>query len=572
MSNINAKFLLRIDTYENWTKAPGMNKVLDPGEIGLCEILAGSNEATTAPTVLFKVGDGTHKFHELNWASALAADVHAWAKESALFVAEDTENAEGANVISEIVWDETLNGGKGGLLIKKVSVATSEGFGTLSTTVEAIQKDIADNRDAWAKDDNTQYTFAQSEDGKTVTITTNDGNTGATLTFAYLTDAEVGAKITTALANYYTKTETDAEVKKATDAAAAAQKTADDYIHDHAADYDNNTIDTKVQGALDKAGNVQIALNEYKTEVGNTYETKEDATAKLGEAKTYAEGQAGAVENKLNTYKEEVAGTVATLETKEDAAAKLAEAKKYADDKIDAIPEVVHPEYTIVKDENAGDYAAVYHLTKDGENVGAAINIPKDMVVKSGSVVNDEIILVLNDEAQTEIKIPVGGLIEYVTSGSQTGDMVFVTVDETTHKVTATITDGTITKAKLAADVQASLGKADTALQEHQSIAHLATKEELNGLKNTEVKANTDAIAKLNGGVDEEGSVAKTAKDAADKAITDANLGQYAKDADIKTIAKTGSIYDANEASAITIDDKTVKYFVFNGGSATSEW
>ena len=150
--------------------------------------------------------------------------------------------------------------------------------------------------------------------------------------------------------------------------------------------------------------------------------------------------------------------------------------------------------------------------------------------------------------------------------------MVFITVDATTHKVTATITDGTITKAKLAADVQTSLGKADTALQEHQSIAHLATKDELNGLKNTEVKANADAIAKLNGGVDEDGSVAKIAKDAADKAITDANLGQYAKDADIKTIAKTGSIYDVNEASAVTIDDNTVKYFVFNGGSATSEW
>ena len=34
------------------------------------------------------------------------------------------------------------------------------------------------------------------------------------------------------------------------------------------------------------------------------------------------------------------------------------------------------------------------------------------------------------------------------------------------HKVTATITDGTITKAKLASAVQTSLGKADTAIQQ----------------------------------------------------------------------------------------------------------
>ena len=58
------------------------------------------------------------------------------------------------------------------------------------------------------------------------------------------------------------------------------------------------------------------------------------------------------------------------------------------------------------------------------------------------------------------------GLIEYVTSGSQSGDMIFVTVDPQTHKVTATITDGTVTKPKLHADVQTSLGKADTALQD----------------------------------------------------------------------------------------------------------
>lgn len=127
------------------------------------------------------------------------------------------------------------------------------------------------------------------------------------------------------------------------------------------------------------------------------------------------------------------------------------------------------PEYTVVKDDNAGEYAAVYHLTKDGVNVGAAINIPKDMVVKSGSVVGDEIVLVLNDDNATEIKIPVGSLIEYVTSGSAAGDMVFITVDETTHKVTATITDGTIGAAKLTTEVQTALGKA----HEHANKAEL---------------------------------------------------------------------------------------------------
>lgn len=131
-------------------------------------------------------------------------------------------------------------------------------------------------------------------------------------------------------------------------------------------------------------------------------------------------------------------------------------------------------EYSIVKDANAVDgYAATYRLTKGGENVGAAINIPKDMVVKTGSVeINPEgkatgtyLVLVLANATEDKIYIPVDSLIEYVTSGSSAEDMVVVAVDGITHKVTATITNGTITKEKLHADVQTALNKANSAIQ-----------------------------------------------------------------------------------------------------------
>lgn len=55
----------------------------------------------------------------------------------------------------------------------------------------------------------------------------------------------------------------------------------------------------------------------------------------------------------------------------------------YVDTKVGA---VTVPAYTLTKSTSA-DYAAVYHLQKDGANVGEAINIPKDMVVESGKVV-----------------------------------------------------------------------------------------------------------------------------------------------------------------------------------------
>ena len=148
------------------------------------------------------------------------------------------------------------------------------------------------------------------------------------------------------------------------------------------------------------------------------------------------------------------------------------------------IPEVTIPEYSLKKlDAATAGMSASYQLTKDGTGIGAVIDIPKDMMVKSGSVQTYEagslpagvteagtyIVLVLNDTAETKLYINVGNLIEYVTSGSAEGDMVFINIDPQTHKVTATITDGTVTEAKLHADVKAKLAKAVSAVQEIKS-------------------------------------------------------------------------------------------------------
>lgn len=123
-------------------------------------------------------------------------------------------------------------------------------------------------------------------------------------------------------------------------------------------------------------------------------------------------------------------------------------------------------EYTIEKAAESGDYAAVYALKKDGVQVGASINIPKDMVVEAGAVVENPegqpegtyIKLILQNVAEP-LYINVGSLIEYVTSGSVAGDMVVINVSDD-HKVTATITDGSITLAKLSTDIQTAIGKA----------------------------------------------------------------------------------------------------------------
>ena len=183
-------------------------------------------------------------------------------------------------------------------------------------------------------------------------------------------------------------------------------------------------------------------------------------------------------------------------------------------------------EYTVVKDETAAEgYSATYHLTKDGVNVGAAINIPKDMVVQSGSVVVDPdgqaagtyLKLVLANAENSEIFIPVGSLIEYVTSGSHTGDTIVIAIDED-HKVTATITDGTITAAKLTTEVQTALNKAHT----HENANVLA------GI-------GADDITNWNG--------AQAAAEATAKGYTDTEIG------------KLSTVYDAKGAAAQALTD-----------------
>lgn len=88
-------------------------------------------------------------------------------------------------------------------------------------------------------------------------------------------------------------------------------------------------------------------------------------------------------------------------------------------------PEVKVPVYDIVKDADSGDYAAIYHLTKDGVNTGAAINIPKDLFVKEGKIVDNPsgqpagkyIELTLQNQANP-IYINVADLVDAYTEGN----------------------------------------------------------------------------------------------------------------------------------------------------------
>lgn len=191
-------------------------------------------------------------------------------------------------------------------------------------------------------------------------------------------------------------------------------------------------------------------------------------------AKSYADGKDAAIAEAkaagtgAQTAVNTLAGKVGTLP--EDATATTVVG--YVDEKIGKIP--AQTDYTVtVTPSDVEDYAKRYTIKQAATGLNVNIDIPKDMVVSSGRVVTNPdtthtgtfLELTLANATNDKVYINVSSLIEYVTSGSKTGDMVVVDVSAD-HKVTATITDGTITKAKLATAVQTSLGKADTAIQQ----------------------------------------------------------------------------------------------------------
>lgn len=79
---LNTRLQLKYDTYANWT---ANNPVLKAGEMAVATVASNdtnlqNTKFTNLPNIVLKVGDGTSHYNDLKFVSALAADVHSWAK------------------------------------------------------------------------------------------------------------------------------------------------------------------------------------------------------------------------------------------------------------------------------------------------------------------------------------------------------------------------------------------------------------------------------------------------------------------------------------------------------------
>lgn len=256
-----------------------------------------------------------------------------------------------------------------------------------------------------------------------------------------------------------------------------------------------------------------------------------------------------------------------------------------------------------VEEATSADYAKVYQIKQGGE-VKGTINIPKDMVVESGSVVVDPkgqpagtyIKLVLANAEKSEIFVNVGTLVDIYTAKAEAAQ-VQLAIDTSTREISATIVaggvgtaeladnavttvkikDANVTKAKLANDVQISLGKADSAVQtvatgtKNGSIAVDGTDVDVKGLGSAAYKADTEfdaagAAASVKTevlGTEVDTATAPTIYGA--KAYADAKIEEAAGNYDVKGAAATA------ETNAKAYADSLADNYDVKGSAATAE-
>lgn len=200
------------------------------------------------------------------------------------------------------------------------------------------------------------------------------------------------------------------------------------------------------------------------------------------------------------------------------------------------------------------------YTVKQGARTVGVIDIPKDMVVKSGVVeVNPEgqkagtyIVLTLANATEDKIYINVASLVDIYTA-EQKATQVQLTINPTTREISAVIVagsigtaeladgaittvkiaDGVVTKAKLSTEVQASLDKADSALQE-VDIADLKKDVAANKASLAEGGATDTAIKAAKKAADD----AKAAADEAKAGVSGLNTRVKALE-DVKYVAAT---------------------------------
>lgn len=510
---LNTRIQLKYDSFENWSNN---NPALRAGEVAIAYLATAHTTATpdngTHP-VMFKVGPGN--FNDLPWVSALAADVHTWAKKSEAdfktwvkglievtdidaYSKKEVDNLLSANATADQAHADAV-----------AATAKSEAIAAAATDAAAKVKELADGAVA----DNTAAIAA-----------INNGSTGILAEAkAYADQAELDA---VASAKDYTDAR-EVEIKKYADQAEA------DALSEAKAYTDAREVEIK------------------------KYADQAEADA-LSAAKTYTDEREAAITTAYKAYADQTE----------------ADAKAYADDLKDAIlGEGIKDTFDTLKEiqdwiegdgVNATELAsAIAAEAKTREDADKAINDRIDALnITDGKVANAAMADKANsltDAAKEEVK---GVKVDNATNADKADSLTdnakaevkAVKVDNAAHADVADKASG-LNEAGIAA-VKAV--KVDNA-------AHADDADKLGGVAAADYALKTDAQGYANTA---EANAKKYADDLAGNYATAAQ-GAKADSALQSVEVGTGLKVSekANNKQTIEIDENVV--FVFNCGSAS---
>ena len=405
---LNTRIQLKHDSLANWQSK---NTLLKKGEIAIAVIETVDPANKLHQPVMFKVGPGN--FNDLEWASALAADVYAWAKKPSLDP-NDLPEIPGlklgisfeivgeGNAITNVDYDTTnkkFTFTKGETFATKKELEDVVANGTV--VAEGAKIDVAQNGNTYTV---SHEAIAQAEAGKTVAARTYV--TGVTTDgYGHITGYTTATEEDQDLSGYKTKQEAYSEA--------------------------GSTVKTITNVTQNENGEIAVTYADIAfPEV--TLPTVEDT----------------AEDGKFVTEVDQTNGAIAVTRKAIEVA--------HADGQI----------YLTIDGKKIGTGFSDADFIKDG----FLQSVTKD-------VANNTIIFTWNTDAGvTETTIDIDDLVEVYTGAEGIDITDFVVTIADAGVTTAKIADKNVTKAKLEDSVQASLNLADTALQAHQDISGKADK------------------------------------------------------------------------------------------------
>ncbi|HAU86431.1 MAG TPA: hypothetical protein DCW90_13330 [Lachnospiraceae bacterium] len=541
----NTRIGLKYDTYANWV---ANNPTPLQGEVCVTVIPADTGAVRQEPAILFKVGDGTRTYTELDFTSAKAADIYDWAKQA-----------------------------------------------TKPTYTAAEITGLADFVSGEIQDTNTQYKIEADEiDGRTFHLFAKEIGGEWTKQNTYTVPAETVYTLVTGETNGTVKFN-DKEVAVAGLKSAAYEDTS---AFDKA-----GTAETKVKALADGA---------VKTNTDAIAAINDADTGILAQAKTYADGKASTAETNAKTYVDGKLGILAKDKTVAEMIEDAKTAATYDDTALTARVAANEKALETLNGEGEGSVSkavadgiatvvagadADFDTLKEvadwikSDTTGAAKMQADIATLKGGDTVDGSVAKSLKDakaytdEKNTAMDTRVDTLEKAIGEGGSVATQITTEIgklDATVAsaeveagkgiKVTVTEEDGRLTGVTVTgnyAEIYDAKGAAATAETNAKTYAdglagNYATAAQG---KKADTAVQTVAAGDTNGTIKVDGKNVTVYTHPANHTISEVTglqdaLDEKVKDADLATIAKSGNVNDLVQTAG--------DYIVINCGSATT--